>query len=343
MRLGGSSRQPDMPAQLMAQLLASDLLEPAAAERLNRLLAREGRDLATMVSRGERAPLHWFLEAYPGLDADQAAMLGYAAGEQARLTSFAHLSLPLVSAASVSEVLHLLEFLPLLSNSLTARCVTRAEDIVIVLSASSGDPVLDRFPIFYGAAALTHLLDVLVAEAPTLTVHFAWPAPAFVKRLPAATASRLRFNASEHQIVVPRSSLEAVCRFPDPIAYRGALKDLEARLATLRAADDIGAQVRALLEVPERPPGIEAVAERLHMSVSTLKRRLAERDTRFTVLRDEVLQQRALTLLGDTNLTLDAIAAELGYSDCTNFSHAFKRWTGCSPGAYRRGMQVRAG
>lgn len=330
-----------MPAQLMAQLLASNLLDAAATERFNRLLAREGRDLSTMVSRGERAPLRWFLEAYPDLDVEQAAMLGYAAGEQARLTSFAQLSLPLVSAASVSEVLHLLEFLPLLSNSLTARFVTRAEDIVILLSASTGDPVLDRFPIFYGAAALTHLLDVLVADSPTLTAHFAWPAPAFVAQLPASVASRLRFDAPVHQIVVPRSSLEAVCRFSDPIAYRGALKDLEARLAALQATEDIGAQVRALLDVPERLPGIEAVAERLHLSVSTLKRRLAELDTSYTALRDEVLKQRALALLGDPSLTLDAVATELGYSDCTNFSHAFKRWTGSSPGAYRRGMRVR--
>lgn len=342
MRLAGASQQPDMPAQLMAQLLASDLLAPDAAERLNRVLACEGRDLAAMVSRGERAPLRWFREIYPALDVEQASRLGFAAGEQARLTSFAQLSLPLVSAASVSEVLQLLAFLPLLSNSLTARSHARADDIVIVLEACTGDPVLDRFPIFYGAAALAHLLEMLVADSPSLRVHIAWPAPAFIARLPAAVQARLHFDARAHEIIVPRSSLEAVCRFPDPIAYRGAMQDLETRLAALHAADDIAAQVRALLEVPERLPGIEAVADRLHMSVSTLKRRLAEHDTSYTALRDEVLQQRALALLGDASLTLDAIATELGYSDCTNFSHAFKRWTGRSPGAYRRGMQTRA-
>jgi AraC-like DNA-binding protein len=41
-------------------------------------------------------------------------------------------------------------------------------------------------------------------------------------------------------------------------------------------------------------------------------------------------------MLMDATLSLEAIASLLGYSDLSNFSHAFKRWTGHSPGAFRR-------
>jgi AraC-like DNA-binding protein len=34
------------------------------------------------------------------------------------------------------------------------------------------------------------------------------------------------------------------------------------------------------------------------------------------------------------------LARRLGFSDIANFYHAFRRWTGCAPGAYRKN-QVR--
>ena len=37
------------------------------------------------------------------------------------------------------------------------------------------------------------------------------------------------------------------------------------------------------------------------------------------------------------NLTVDATATLLGYTDEANFRRAFKRWFGCSPQAYKSG------
>ena len=34
--------------------------------------------------------------------------------------------------------------------------------------------------------------------------------------------------------------------------------------------------------------------------------------------------------------TIDEVAAELGYAERSNFTHAFSRWTGMTPGAFRR-------
>ena len=41
-------------------------------------------------------------------------------------------------------------------------------------------------------------------------------------------------------------------------------------------------------------------------------------------------------LLRETALSVDAIAATLGYSDTSNFNRAFRRWQGMSPAAFRR-------
>jgi AraC-like DNA-binding protein len=78
-----------------------------------------------------------------------------------------------------------------------------------------------------------------------------------------------------------------------------------------------------------------AVAESAGMSVATLRRRLASRNSRFRDLRDEVLATDALMLI-QAGQSVEAIAERLGYADSRSFRRAFKRHFGESPGDYRR-------
>jgi len=71
------------------------------------------------------------------------------------------------------------------------------------------------------------------------------------------------------------------------------------------------------------------------MSTSTLKRRLSEEGTTFRELRQTFMQERAIVRLLDRSVSVSEIAAELGYTDPTNFIHALKRWTGRSPSFFR--------
>ncbi|MEO6699022.1 MAG: helix-turn-helix domain-containing protein [Paraperlucidibaca sp.] len=325
-----------MPAHVFAQLLESEVLSEAAVARLREALAEEGVDIAAMMSPGVQAPMRWFRKAYPALDQAQASYLGYSAGEQARLTSYSLLSMPLVSAGSVNEVLRLLAFLPLISNAVSARFFERADAVLVILSANTGDPVLDRFPVFYCAAALVSLLKLLSNDTLDLSVHIAWPPPPDLVDHPECLAGRLHFNAPLHYIRVPRSTLEAVCRFSDPIAYANETNRLQAMLAQRSVPEEVVARVKHLLDGASGMVRINEIAQQLNVSVSTLKRRLASSHTSFSELLEGTLKDRAILMLIDTSMTLESIASALGYSDLANFSHAFKRWTDCSPGAYRR-------
>lgn len=77
------------------------------------------------------------------------------------------------------------------------------------------------------------------------------------------------------------------------------------------------------------------VAAALSLSSRTLKRKLALRDTSFSALLDDDRRDRALALL-EGDVPLQRVADLLGYSDVANFTRAFRRWTGTSPGHYRR-------
>ncbi len=77
------------------------------------------------------------------------------------------------------------------------------------------------------------------------------------------------------------------------------------------------------------------VAHELGMSVRTLARRLNESGATFAEILDRLRSDLAQNYLKDASLTPSQITFLLGYSEVSAFSHAFKRWTGTTPGGWR--------
>lgn len=104
------------------------------------------------------------------------------------------------------------------------------------------------------------------------------------------------------------------------------------------------ARVRRHLQ-SERPkwPDLPAVADAMHMSVSSLQRRLAAEGSSFQEVRNELRRDVALIRLKLSAAPLSEVAAELGFADNAAFQRAFKAWTGMAPGVYRSQGVLRAG
>lgn len=90
-----------------------------------------------------------------------------------------------------------------------------------------------------------------------------------------------------------------------------------------------------LFSVLRQSPSQEEAARHWGLSLSSLKRALAQQGTSYQQLQDQVkacAAQQALLLQGMSNKEL---AIRLGYSDEHNFRRAFKRWTGLLPSQLR--------
>jgi AraC-like DNA-binding protein len=85
-------------------------------------------------------------------------------------------------------------------------------------------------------------------------------------------------------------------------------------------------------------PSLEDVADKLNVSPQTLRRRLQVEDNSvgFQELKDRVRRDVAMRLLEKSRLSLDEIAASLGFSEVSTFHRAFRRWTGYAPGEFRQ-------
>jgi len=81
----------------------------------------------------------------------------------------------------------------------------------------------------------------------------------------------------------------------------------------------------------------EDTATMLSMHRRTLNRRLKARGTTFQAELDRVRFEVARQLLEGTRLPLDDVAASLAYASVSPFMRSFRRWTGTTPGHWRRG------
>lgn len=152
------------------------------------------------------------------------------------------------------------------------------------------------------------------------------------------------FDAGAHEVVFERALLarplapvdRSLSAFYEHHATR-LLRAVEAPAAPTPVA-----AVRAVLHAGafDAPPELAEVARRLRVGERTLRRRLAEAGVSFRALRDDVLRERALELLRRPGSAIAEVAFVLGFSDPTAFHRAFRRWTGVTPQAWRRGERA---
>lgn len=144
------------------------------------------------------------------------------------------------------------------------------------------------------------------------------------------------FNHSHLEIVFDASILKHPMPLRDADTAEYCRKQCEVLLKKASQAESWADLVQQTLRQGNMAelPNIKQVANSLKTSERTLRRKLSEEGYTFQALLNEVLYHQARTLL-DSDLNLEQVANELGYSEAANFSHAFKRWAGMSPTQYR--------
>ena len=113
------------------------------------------------------------------------------------------------------------------------------------------------------------------------------------------------------------------------LAEARAPREEPARSFLLQVMDDIKSAGGARSE-------ISLLTERYGISARTLRREFKQRSG--VSMQTYLVQQRilrAIALLTGTDLPLKAIATQLGYTDVTQFSHQFRKYTSTTPKRYR--------
>jgi AraC-like DNA-binding protein len=83
--------------------------------------------------------------------------------------------------------------------------------------------------------------------------------------------------------------------------------------------------------------GMTEVARQLDLHPRALRRHLQREGTAFETIKDEVRHAAAREFLRLGDLSIADISATLDYASPSAFVHAFRRWSGTSPGRWRAG------
>lgn len=142
------------------------------------------------------------------------------------------------------------------------------------------------------------------------------------------------FKSSTIRLVYDNNLMARPLKGKDPVLRALLLNHLESD-GTLRASahpDNIMVDVRILIRDLPKDSNLtaERVADSLGLSRRTLDRRLSESGVTFNELKEDVLKSMAIDQL-QKGVAIRDISRELGFSNLSSFSRAFKRWTNMSP------------
>jgi AraC-like DNA-binding protein len=194
-----------------------------------------------------------------------------------------------------------------------------------------------------------HFFALLVTRGRLLTgggmkllrATFVHAAPASISEHERIFGAPLEFGATANEMVAESDGLSVPLRSSNP----ELLEPLERAAATIleRRLEDVVVRTRAV--VPEvlrtGEPGLSGVARRLGVSARTLQRRLGEQGTSYALIVDEVRRELAQREVALGTRSFGEIAFLLGFSQASAFDRAFRRWTGCTPSAYRSASSPR--
>ncbi|MCP8466529.1 AraC family transcriptional regulator [Pseudomonas sp. ZM23] len=268
--------------------------------------------------------------------------LGLAAGQRYHLTSLGHLGFTMLASRTLQEAFE--TFGRFQSLALTL-CPVSSEAEPRGVWLIYDDTVLPEdarpFVVERGIAGCLQLSrELLQRPVRPLAIELKATAPDGVEAFRELFAQVPRFAAPRNAMLFATDDLLAA--LPQAhISARDSGEQLCEQLCnelslTLAATPTARLVQQLLLREPASLLGASTVAGRLGLSERTLQRRLAEEGQSMQALNDGIRQRLAERLLRESRMDLHEVAQCLGYAEAASFSRAFQRWTGQSPGRWKR-------
>lgn len=281
----------------------------------------------------QRVPIAWQDELWESVcKAGDDPLVGLRLGLEIQVGHLDSLGMLLVTCDTLGEALdELVEYAPVISDGGEFHMQREADQVFIAYRPRFEVRQAERVE-----AALGSLLNITRwATGERFQPSGLWlahPPLAEPARYAELAGCTVHFSSGDNYLGFSADQL-ALPQIQANSALRDHLRQLADRTLAEVGQQSLCAAVEQLIR--EQPRwGKERIAEHLQLSGRHLHRRLAEEGVTFRSLRDSVLQTLACDLLAQDGRLAD-IAEQLGFSDESAFTRAFRRWQGVTPASYR--------
>ncbi|WP_280269257.1 AraC family transcriptional regulator [Nocardia wallacei] len=270
--------------------------------------------------------------------AGDEAGLGLLAGIAIHLSMLGHLGIALSSCATVREMAGLWARYSELSFAYTrVSVIDSGSQVLVTLDESAVPAPVRRFALERDLALLrTVQRELLNWDVPVQRLEVSLPyAPVYEAVGTLLGIRTIVFGKPATVLILNASDLDRPMPQANTILRRQYERLCAETIERRRARIGLSGQVRALLLRHGRVLDQATIAAELHMSVRTLRRRLAEEGTTFRDLVCETTCALAKDLLA-AGFTIDTVAGRLGYASTSAFTAAFRDRNGQTPGQFAR-------
>ncbi|AOJ27062.1 AraC family transcriptional regulator [Burkholderia seminalis] len=333
-----AGRQEDIPATVHAIAVALDEcrvrhIDGAALLEGTGLGADEVASPNLHVNRGQEQRCFRNLLRCSGVPS-----IGLSIGARLHVSTLGLAGYAMLISGSVTQAFRCMGQFPLFMGLyFDVRVDAHAGGMSVTISRYNGEPDLEVFQVDMCLSSLRLIVSDLVGKP-------VWPEQLqLARRTPRNAADYARhfgcpvaFNAADNRLVFTSVNGTETPRLANEVSFNalhGQCEVLERQWAASVGTRFADRAKELMARDLVRFKSMTALANALHLTERTLRRRLDKDGITFQSLLDEVRHDEAVRMLDDHTLTVAVIAERLGYSEPRSFRHAYRRWTGKTPRA----------
>lgn len=304
------------------------------------LFDKAGIDVASIDDPSGRFPAHnmqalWRLV----LDATKDECFGIAAGERIQPAAMHGVGFAWLASDTLYDALKRLVHYQRVLSTVAKFSLEEADGVVrLVLNTRPLGFDIENATLEMAMAAFITMCRLASAsEFSPMKVTLRRTKPVCSQRIEACFRAPIEYDADENCLCFRNEDL----RVPLPNANTELARANDQVVIDYLSRFDrsqLSMQVRSRIieSLPAGQPTQGEIAAAMNMSLRNLQRKLHAEGTNFRTLLDETRRELATQYIRETHRSVAEITYLLGFAESSNFTRAFRRWTGMSPNAFRQ-------
>lgn len=165
-------------------------------------------------------------------------------------------------------------------------------------------------------------------------LNLSYPEPSYHEDYRTNFGTDVSFDSASTALLFDRSLLDLPSPESDPLIHKESIERCRINLDQRNKQESVVSNLEHfLLDNPGKLWTVDEISPLFAISSRTLIRQLRDEGTTYQALRDNILKKQAAQYL--RQMSVEATAMSLGFSDTSSFRRTFKRWFGATPSTYQ--------